>query len=210
MKHIFVVAFMGFFMIDFGFCLQAIMQTNTQNIAQSITQNITKSSAQLPLQPKKQNPQNLQNPQNPIKIATKHTNKQSKPPHKQSNNANVNPQNMQAFIVKCERCIIYISFDDIEMARLKREFGEEGFYEVVDDMFYHNGELWEYAQANGIEVFSIDPSEYGFVAFADMTLKTSEHKRTHWMCLKDRFPQQIEYLTNPQEEINTYFKISPS
>ncbi len=199
MKNIVFVMFMGFFMIDFGFCTQAITHTTSQTIAKSTTQP-----------PQKLAKQNPQTPQNFTKIATKNTNKQSKIPHKQSNNTNANPQNMQAFIVKCERCIIYISFDDIEMARLKREFGEEGFYEVVDDMFYHNGELWEYAQANGIEVFSIDPSEYGFVAFADMTLKTSDYKRTHWMYLKDRFPQQIEYLTNPNEEINTYFNIPAS
>ena len=192
MKNIVFVMFMGFFMIDFGFCTQAIMHATAQTIAKSTTK-LTK-----------------QKPQNFTKIAKKNTNKQSKIPHKQSNNANAKPQNMQAFIVKCERCIIYISFDDIEMARLKREFGEEGFYEVVDDMFYHNGELWEYAQANGIEVFSIDPSEYGFVAFADMTLKTSDYKRTQWMYRKDRFPQQIEYLTNPNEEINTYFNIPAS
>lgn len=127
---------------------------------------------------------------------------------KPQTNTTSKSQNMQAFIVHCERCIIHISFDEVEIARLKREFGEIGFYEVVDDMNYHNAELWDYARANGIEIEHIEPSEYGFVAFADMTLNTSENKRTHWMYLKDKFPQKIEYLSNPKEEINQYFSLT--
>lgn len=140
----------------------------------------------------------------PAKQTTKQTQLRKKP----QPNATATPQNMQAFIVHCERCIIHISFDEVEIARLKREFGEIGFYEVVDDINYHNAKLWDYARANGIEIEHIEPSEYGFVAFADMTLNTSENKRTHWMYLKDRFPQKIEYLSKPHKEINEYFSLA--
>lgn len=117
-------------------------------------------------------------------------------------------QNTQTFVVKCQRCIIHISFDNVEIARLKREFGEEGFYEVVDDMLYYNSELWDYARANGIEVEHIEPSEYGFVEFDEVRLNTSEHKRAHFMYAKGRFPQKIEYLATPHAEINAYFSLA--
>ena len=132
--------------------------------------------------------------------------------NKQSKNLSTKPtqkpQNTHTFVVKCQRCIIHISFDNVEIARLKREFGEEGFYEVVDDMLYYNNELWDYARANGIEIEHIEPSEYGFVEFDEIRLNTSEHKRTHFMYLKGRFPTKIEYLATPRAEINAYFNLA--
>ncbi|WP_104683250.1 hypothetical protein [Helicobacter felis] len=107
------------------------------------------------------------------------------------------------FVIQCQKCIITANLSDAEIAKTKKEMGEEAFYVMADDANYENYDVMSYAEANHIP-YVVVGEDYNYLVTPKQRVKM-ENKWGYWLYEQGK---PIKFFLNLfEEDINAYFAI---